>query len=132
MMGLTKKGEYAIRGMIYLAGQPEGKISLLSEIAAATDAPATFLAKTFQAFVKNGLVRSFRGSGGGFTLGRPAANITLREIVETVEGPILPNRCLLDTGVCGRRGGCGVHGVWRKIQKQMVDTLDEVSLADLV
>ena len=81
MMELTRKGEYAIRGIIYLAQQAPGKVSLISEIAEATDAPQTFLAKIFQSFAKIGIVNSSRGTGGGFTVGRSPEGITLREVV---------------------------------------------------
>ena len=131
MMELTRKGEYAIRGVIYLARQAPGKISLISEIAEATEAPQTFLAKIFQNFAKSGIVHSFRGTGGGFILGRAPSAITLREVVEAVEGPILPNRCLLGKGSCDRDGTCNVHPVWRKVQGEVVTILDGVTLEEL-
>src|SRR5512138_237162 len=109
MMELTRKGEYAIRGIVYLAQQPPGKIALISEIAEATDVPQTFLAKIFQSFAKLGLVQSFRGTGGGFLLGRSPSQITLRQVVEAVEGPIMPNRCLIAEGTCDRSARCLVH-----------------------
>ena len=130
-MELTRKGEYAIRGIIYLAQQPPGKVSLISEIAEATEAPQTFLAKIFQNFAKIGIVNSFRGTGGGFTLGRAASIITLREVVEAVEGPIVPNRCLIGTGTCDRGAQCNVHPVWRKVQSQVVQILDSVTIEEL-
>jgi len=131
MMGLTRKGEYAIRGIIYLARLPQGKVALISEIAAAVDVPQAFLAKIFQNFAKLGLVSSARGTGGGFMLGRPAAKITLREVVEVVEGPIMPNRCLLGVGSCDRAAHCNVHPVWQKVQSQVVDILDSVTIEEL-
>ena len=130
-MELTRKGEYAIRGIVYLAKQPVGKVILVSEVAEATGVSQTFLAKIFQSFAKLGLVNSFRGTGGGFLLGRPAARITLRQVVEAVEGPIIPNRCLTGEGVCERTAECMVHPVWRKIQNEVAAILDSVTLADL-
>jgi len=130
MMELTRKGEYAIRGIIYLAQQPAGRVSLISEIAAASDVPQTFLAKIFQSFAKLGLVTSSRGTGGGFVLARPASAITLREVVEAVEGPIVPNRCLLGN-TCDRGGPCKVHGVWRRVQTEVVSILDGVTIETL-
>jgi len=130
-MELTRKGEYAIRGIIYLAKKRVGEISLLSEIAEATDVPQMFLAKIFQSFAKTGLIGSFRGTGGGFTLTRDPSTITLREIVEAVEGPIIPNRCLMHDEVCNRAATCTVHPVWRRVQEQVVAILDGVTLADL-
>ncbi len=130
MMELTRKGEYAIRGIIYLAQQPPGKMALISEVAEAAKVPQMFLAKIFQSFAKVGLVNSYRGTGGGFTLGRPAARISLRQVVEAVEGPIVPNRCLVG-GPCDRGGACNVHSVWRRVQNQVVQILDSVSMEEL-
>ena len=126
-MELTRKGEYAVRGVIYLSQQLPGKICLISEIAEATGAPQTFLAKIFQNFAKIGIVNSFRGTGGGFTLARSPAKITLREVVEAVEGPIVPNRCLVGSGSCEREAQCNVHPVWRQVQVQVVEILDSVT-----
>lgn len=131
MIELTRKGEYAIRGIVYLAKLPQGKVALISEIAEATKVPQTFLAKIFQSFAKLGLVNSYRGTGGGFVLGRPAAQITLREVVEAVEGPIMPNRCLMGEGGCEFDRKCMVHPVWRKVQTQVVNILEGVTMDEL-
>jgi Rrf2 family protein len=131
MMELTRKGEYAIRGIVYLATQPADQVCLLSDIAAAVDVPQTFLAKIFQQFSKIGLVRSYRGTGGGFVLGRPPEKITLLEVVEAVEGPIIPNRCATTAGECSRSDTCNVHPVWIDVQTQVKDILAGVSLKKL-
>jgi Rrf2 family transcriptional regulator, iron-sulfur cluster assembly transcription factor len=131
MRPISKKGDYAIRGMVYLANQPPDRVVLVSEIARAMDVPPLFLAKIFQQFGKLGLVRSFRGSGGGFLLGRPPEEITLCEIVEAVEGPIMPNRCVMSSGTCSRDKVCTVHPVWKKIQANVRETLGAVTLKDL-
>jgi Rrf2 family protein len=131
MMELTRKGEYAIRGIVYLAGKPLDKVCLLSDIAAAVDVPPTFLAKIFQQFSKIGLVKSFRGTGGGFMLGRPPEQITLLEVVEAVEGPIVPNRCVVTPLDCGRSGYCNVHPVWKDVQMKVRGVLEGVTLKEL-
>jgi Rrf2 family transcriptional regulator, iron-sulfur cluster assembly transcription factor len=131
MMELTRKGEYAIRGIVYLASQPVNQVCLLSEIATAVDVPQTFLAKIFQQFSKIGLVKSYRGTGGGFVLGRSADKITLLEVVEAVEGPIVPNRCVTGGGECSRVTTCNVHPVWLNVQKQVRGILANVSLKEL-
>lgn len=130
-MELTRKGDYAIRGIIYLAGQPPDKISLLSDIAAAVDVPQTFLAKIFQQFSKTGIVKSFRGTGGGFLLAGPPESISLLQVVEAVEGPILPNRCTLKQGECERDSFCTVHPVWMQVQQQVRGILAGITLKDL-
>ena len=131
MMELTRKGEYAIRGIVYLASQPEDKVCLLSDIAAAVDVPATFLAKIFQQFSKIGLVKSYRGTGGGFVLGRASDKISLLEVVEAVEGPIVPNRCVVAPGECARDVFCQVHPVWKRVQVQVCEVLEGVTLKEL-
>jgi Rrf2 family transcriptional regulator, iron-sulfur cluster assembly transcription factor len=131
MMELTRKGDYAIRGIIYLASQPPNKISLLSEIAAAVDVPQTFLAKIFQQFSKTGIVKSFRGTGGGFLLASLPEEITLLQVVEAVEGPILPNRCVLKAGECERDVTCTVHPVWHQVQQKVRGILSNITLKDL-
>lgn len=131
MMELTRKGEYAIRGIVYLAGKPIDKVCLLSEIAAAVDVPPTFLAKIFQQFSKIGLVKSFRGTGGGFMLGHEPENITLLEVVEAVEGPIIPNRCVVKPVDCERSAFCNVHPVWKRVQADIRCVLAGVTLRDL-
>lgn len=131
MMELTRKGEYAIRGIVYLATRPGDQVCLLGDIAAAVDVPQTFLAKIFQQFSKTGLVRSYRGTGGGFVLGRAPEKITLLEVVEAVEGPIVPNRCVADEDECSRSGTCNVHPVWAKVQEQIRDILAKVTLKEL-
>jgi Rrf2 family protein len=131
VLHLTRKGDYAIRGMVFLAMKPLEQIFSLGEIAAGADVSITLLAKIFQQFGKHGLVRSYRGTGGGFRLGRSPEKITLLEIVEAVEGPIAMNRCLMDRGSCGREGFCTVHPVWRRVQERMKEILCGATLKDL-
>jgi Rrf2 family iron-sulfur cluster assembly transcriptional regulator len=131
MLHITRKGDYAIRGMVHLACKPVGTVCILAEIAADVDVPKALLAKIFQQFAKLGMVDSSRGVGGGFTLGRPAEDISLLEIIEAVEGPIRLNRCLLAEGTCGRDRVCNVHPVWIKVQEKMLFLLDNVTLKQL-
>lgn len=132
MLHITRKGDYAIRGMVYLAERPAGTVCLLAEIAADVQVSKALLAKIFQQFAKGGLVRSSRGAGGGFMLGRPAEDISLLEIIEAVEGPILLNRCLLGEGTCSRQTACTVHPVWMEVQERMRSLLGDVTLKQLV
>ena len=131
MLHLTRKGDYAIRGMVYLAMMQDQQVSSLKEIAAGVDVPLHLLAKIFQQLGKNGLVRSYRGTGGGFLLARDPEKITLLEIVEAVEGPITMNLCLIEKGLCDRESFCTVHPVWKEVQDKMKDILSHVTLKDL-
>ena len=88
-----------------------------------------------QSFLKHpgkiGLVKSYRGTGGGFILGRTPDKITLLEVVEAVEGPIVPNRCVVNKGECPRDETCNVHPVWVDVQQQVRGILNNVTLQKL-
>lgn len=131
MFHITRKGDYAIRGMVYLAGRPRDEVTFLREISSRVDVPTALLAKIFQHLNKTGLVRSYRGAGGGFQLGRPAKNISLLEIIEAVDGPVSMNRCIVERGSCGREAFCSIHPVWRRMQQKFKSELGKVSLQKL-
>ena len=78
MVKLTRAGEYAIKGMLYLAQQSPDGLTLIAEVAASQGVSAGFLAKIFQSLSRAGLVDSHRGAGGGVSLGMPAERIDVR------------------------------------------------------
>ena len=131
MIELSRKGDYAIRGMLYLARQEKGAVSLIKDIASAVKVPQSFLAKIFQELNKLGLVKSIRGAGGGFSLGKPADKISLFDIVTAIEGPIKPNRCVMADEPCTFKKTCTVHPVWLKMRDSIEKQLREVTLRDL-
>jgi len=104
---------------------------MIGDIASAMEMPRTFLAKIFQDLAKKGLIKSERGTGGGFVLARLPEQITLCEIVEAIEGPIMPNQCLMGEGMCSFQKTCPVHPVWRRLQKVTRGILEEVTLKTL-
>jgi Rrf2 family iron-sulfur cluster assembly transcriptional regulator len=128
---LTRGGEYALRAMTYLAGTPDGRIASLHEIGHAQDVPESFLAKILQSLVHAGLVTSHRGARGGFVLARPADAISVRAVLEAVDGPIALNACVLSPDDCERSGHCRIHAVWVETQERMMSVLDGVTLAAL-
>jgi len=130
-MKLTRGGEYGIRGVLYLAKQEDGKVSMLSAIAKAQDVPPRFLAKIFQALAKAGVVRSHRGAKGGFSLARPAAEVTIKDVIEAVEGPIFLNICLAAPGECDRDHVCPMHAVWEEAQQKMMEVLARTSFGEM-
>jgi Rrf2 family protein len=114
--------------MLYLARQPRSRVVLISEIAAAQAVPESYLAKIFQDLSKAGLVRSHRGARGGFTLAHSPHEITLRQIVEAVGGPVVLNRCLDPREGCERSADCPVHAALATAQQSLLSALDAVTL----
>jgi Rrf2 family protein len=128
---LTRGTDYGLRGILYLAMRPFEQVTLLREIAASQDMPESYLAKIFQDLNKAGLVRSHRGAKGGFSLARPASEITLRQVIEGLQGPISLNRCLDIREVCPHEEHCAISLVLGQAQDQLLETLDAASFGDL-
>ncbi len=131
-MHMTKGVEYGIEGILYLARRDRGEPALIREISRATAIPETFLSKIFQRLATKGLIRSRRGFRGGFRLARPARRITLREIVEALQGPIEFHRCLDHLRERGRTGRCHVRRVFEKAQRKVAAILDQTTLEDIL
>ena len=128
---LTRGGEYAIRAMSYLARFPDGHVASLHDIGQAQDIPESFLAKILQSLVHGGLAVSQRGAHGGFALARAATDITMRDVIEAVDGPVALNQCVLWPEDCRRSGDCELHKAWMRAQAQLMDVLDTVTLRSL-
>ena len=131
-MQLTKGVEYGIEGILYLARRGEDESALIREISKATKIPETFLSKIFQRLATKGLLRSRRGFRGGFRLARPARRITLREIVEALQGPIEFHRCLDHLRQRGRRPRCYVNDVFAKVQRRVSVILEQTTIEDML
>jgi Rrf2 family iron-sulfur cluster assembly transcriptional regulator len=128
---LTRGGEYGLRAMRYLARVPEGQVASLREIGREQEVPESFLAKILQTLVHAGLASSQRGARGGFCLARPSDTITVREVIEAIDGPISLNGCVLWPEDCSRSERCPMHEVWVRAQGEMMSVLDGVRLSEL-
>ena len=131
MASITRGTDYGILGILYLATRPLDKVTLLREVAQAQNVPETYLAKIFQELSKEGLVRSHRGAKGGFSLARPASDITLRQVIEALQGPISLNRCLDIREGCPKEEDCPVAEVLRTAQQQLLRSLDAATFDKL-
>jgi Rrf2 family protein len=114
-----------------LAAQPPEAIVRTEDLGRRTGVPHAYLAKIIQALAHAGLVRTQRGTRGGIVLLEEPRAITLRQVIEAVEGPISLNRCLVRPGMCPRDRFCPVHPVWARIQEIVIRELDSVCLKDL-
>lgn len=128
---LTLKGDYAVRVIVELASQPAGATVKTEDLGRRTGVPRAYLSKIVQALAHAGLVRTRRGALGGISLLEEPRAITLRRVIEAVEGPIYLNRCLIRPGLCPRDRFCPVHPVWVRIQAVVTRELDAVRIRDL-
>jgi len=123
--------EIAIRAGLYLAGRPPGELSPVHEVARATKLPRPYLSKVIQRLAQAGLVRTFRGPGGGIELGKSPEAITLWSLVCATDGPSDVNRCALGIGDCSSTNPCPLHGRWVPIREELQKLLEGTTLATL-
>jgi len=128
---ITRATEYAIRALLYLAKQPKGQIVLKKDICSTQDITPAFLTKILQPLIKDGVVGSQRGVGGGFFLIKDPAEVTLLDVVKAEEGPLYLNHCIAQEGICERDVFCPMHGAWHNIRKELMATLAKYSFAAL-
>ena len=110
LMNIGRRVDYAVRALTYLAAQPQDRVVPRREIQTKQDIPAHFLSKIMKQLATGGLVESHMGARGGFTLKKPASDISLRAVYECLEGPLLLMECLDEDG-----NACCYHPVCRQI-----------------
>ena len=128
---ITKTGIYGIRAMLALAPLPAGESAGAARIAEVVDVPQSYLSKLLQILVRDGLVRSQRGVGGGFQLARKAEAISLFDIVESLERIERWNGCFLGNEVCSDHSPCALHCRWKVVRQDYLQLLRQTNLADL-
>jgi Rrf2 family protein len=133
---ISRKIEYGLRAMIFLASQPPERTVPFKEIARRMEVPQDFLAKILKVLVEQGLARSTRGAHGGYQLSRPAREISFLDVIEAVEGPVVVNVCQDRHDACKVSRSCTMYGVWKLGQERMLEvyraaTLDTLAMTDL-
>jgi len=130
-MQVTREGDYGIRSVLYLARQPIKKVSFVNEISEEYKIPRSFLAKILQKLVRAKIVRSYRGVKGGFSLAKPARDITVLSVLEAIEGNMAVNICISDKKKCTFSKHCPTHSLWATVQSKITDTLKKTNFEDL-
>jgi len=128
-MHVSRKTDYAVRSLAYLAGRTDESLVLITEIADAMVVPRAFLSKIMRGLVDADLVNSQPGRNGGYRLARAASAITFREIIEAVEGPIHMVPCQDDGGEdCTMSASCTQIPIWDQIRSSMLDVFSDFTL----
>lgn len=133
LMNVGRRVDYAVRALSYLAGQPSDKIVSRAEIEKKQDIPPYYLSKIMKDLVAGGLVISHVGCKGGFSLARPARGITLKEVYEIVERPLVLMECL-ESGedYCSYCFVCNQRTVWEQAQTLLANFLAGVSIGHIL
>ena len=122
-MQITRQADYAMRAVLYLSKLGPERRAATSQIAQEQRIPPSFLAKIVSQLSVAGLLQTSRGARGGVSLARTPDDITFLEVVEAIDGPILLNECVAESGVCTFGEGCQLRMVFCEAQSDLVAKL---------
>lgn len=130
-MKISTKAQYAVRAMISISLHGEGRPTALHDIADREKISLAYLEQLFVKLRRGRIVKSVRGPGGGYLLARPAAQIRVDEIIDSVEESLVPVSCMDASGRCVCDDQCVSHGVWQGLGERIRQFLSSITLADL-
>ena len=120
-MNITLEADYAVRIVDALSHCKQRTDA--SQLSETTQVPQRFALKILRKLVSAGIVKSYRGASGGYELAKPAKEITLRQVIEAIEGPFTISRCQ-DTAYCCTNASCKVHKIYAEVSQMVRDKLD--------
>jgi Rrf2 family protein len=140
MLRLTKKADYGLMALKYLAEQAvvgghsngHGGAQSAKDIAEAYHIPPQLLAKILQTLAKAGLLVSHAGTNGGYSLARPANEITAFEVIRAIDGPLFITSCITIHGTCDLAGHCTIKEPLRKVNDSIKEMLNGLKISDLM
>jgi Rrf2 family protein len=131
MLRLTKKADYGLMALKFLAERPEYRSQSAKDIADAYGIPPQLLAKILQRLTKVGLLRSHAGINGGYSLTKSPSAITAFEVIHAIDGPLFITSCDNGQRQCDLNDSCTIKEPLRKVNDTISDVLKALSIADL-
>lgn len=130
-MKLSAKSRYAARILLDLALHNDGVPQRVNDISERTSITVPFIEQIIKPLKHAGMVASKRGASGGHQLNRPAAEISLGDIVRVIEGTVELSACLSEPALCDRTATCLTRAAWQRATDAMLRELDTITLAEL-
>jgi len=130
MLRISKMTDYAIMVMVELLASQREVLSAHA-LAERSHLELPTVSKVLKLLVKTGLVESYRGANGGYSLERNAQDISVAEIITAIEGPIAMTECSTQEGQCAQEDICGLRGNWQRISIAVTKAMESVSLAEM-
>ncbi len=130
-MKISTKGRYGLRILLDIVLNGEDAPRLTRDIATSQNISEKYISRLVIDLRRAGLIKSLRGAKGGYRMARFPEDITLLEIVETMEGRTSIVDCVLQPDVCSKVEACAVHQTWAEINRKIRDVLGEVTLKEI-
>ena len=131
MLRLSKKADYALMAMKHLAVRTDAASASAREIAEQYDIPIELMAKVLQRLVRIGLLASTQGTRGGYMLGRPAAGISVADVIEAIDGPFTVTACSDEKHDCEQFSKCSIRDPLWQIRERIAAALGTVTIAEI-
>ena len=131
-MQITRQADYALRAVIYLSRLGPDERAATSQIAQEQRIPPSFLAKIVSQLSVAGLLQTSRGARGGVSLAKTPEEITVLDVVEAIDGPILLNECVACGGNCTFGESCPMKPVWTDTQSELVNRLKNITFNSFI
>jgi Rrf2 family iron-sulfur cluster assembly transcriptional regulator len=128
---MSTKAQYAVRAMVNLNLHSEGQPVSLRDISLRESISLTYLEQLFVKLRRGQIVKSVRGPGGGYLLARPAKDIQVDEIIDSVEESLVPVSCMDQKKGCACEDHCVTHNVWHGLGEKIRQFLSSITLDDL-
>jgi len=130
MLTLTKASGYGILALGYLDDKPEGAIVSTKEISEVFGLPSELLAKVLQRLGKTGLLKAHQGRGGGYSLARSIGAISVTDVIEAIEGPIIVSVCLKGRSDehCEKFEFCEIKSPVEQVQSRLIELFNSISV----
>ena len=132
MLRFSKKADYALIALKDLASGPPGSSSNAREIAGRYDIPVELMAKVLQRLVRMGMVASHQGTRGGYQLARDATLISVADVIQAIDGPVLVTACSDEDETCEQYAKCNVRDPLWRLKDRIVQSLAAFTVDELV
>lgn len=129
---IRRNTDYGLRALVYLAREGVNNAIPVRNIAEEEGVSEDFLRKIFQTLAEAKIVRSHRGSKGGFSITKEAKDISVLEVMDALQGPIAINRCFLGKDSCPNFNKCQLKDRLIIVQEGLQDFLGSISIASLL
>ena len=131
-MKLSTRGRYGIHAMYELARGFGGAPLCIKAIAEKQDIPEAYLEQIIAVLRRDELVTSIRGAQGGYILARPPENITVGDVLRSLEGGLKLLDCLIEENACGKSCACPSRVVWKRVSDGLNEIVDSITLKDMI
>jgi len=133
-MKITQEADYGLRVVLHLCKLGYGEKIESKVISENEGIPLRFLLKLLRKLIQADIIRSYRGVKGGYSINKLPQQITLKDVIEAIDGPVCVNRCVIEPSFCNlnRSGVCIVHRAMIKVQKNLNAELESINFKQLV